>query len=272
MKLETHESQEVDSISRQEPGTVKELDVVPEKPIVGPEPSRVSSEEPEQGALAFGEAQPYQAEHSPPFSRLLLPAPSVTEPQPDAHPERAAMLSARLAELERQLLAMHAAQIERDRLIAQLADQLVKKSALLEQAEANAAEAKKRAVLEQRELQAKLDEALEQAQSALQKASCAAEANEQSRRELTEMHAELEARKSESAALRLRLADNESGCTKSKAEAATYRTQTPAGLVDTDEYLVVHRLVERMQFMEAEIASLRWNEKSFEMMECRNEG
>jgi len=36
-------------------------------------------------------------EHSPPFSRLLLPAPSVTEPQPDARPERAARLAARRA-------------------------------------------------------------------------------------------------------------------------------------------------------------------------------
>jgi hypothetical protein len=223
-KLETHESPEVDSISREEPGTVKELDVVPEEPVVGPEPSQVSSEEPEQEAMAFDEAQPSQdvapilqeaplvseeppidqapahlipsdhlssveeasdtqsehissslefprphtphpivddprvtsspvpfpvtndhedqgygtqededrttqvsqrapgkhvhwgsveaqpayerlqdeedqapEEHSPPFSRLLLPAPSVTEPQPDARPERAARLAARRA-------------------------------------------------------------------------------------------------------------------------------------------------------------------------------
>jgi hypothetical protein len=38
-------------------------------------------------------------EHSPPFSRLLLPPPSVPEPQPqpDARPERAARLAARRA-------------------------------------------------------------------------------------------------------------------------------------------------------------------------------
>jgi hypothetical protein len=156
---------------------------------------------------------------------------------------------------------------------------LALKSTLLEHAEANAAEEKKRAGLELRELQAKLDEsllsrdhALEQAQSALQKASCAAEANEQSQRELTEMRAELEASKSESAAFRLRLADTENGCSKSKAEADAYRTPTATGLVNTDADRVVHRLMERMQAMEAEMASLRGNEKSFEMMECRNEG
>ena len=169
---------------------------------------------------------------------------------------------------------------ERDRRIAQLTDELALKSALLEQAEANAAaaEAKKNAELEIRELQAKLDEsllsrdqALEQAQSALQKVSCTAEAYE---RELTEMRSELEASKSESAAFRLRLADTENSCSesKSKAEADTYRTLAATGLVNTDEDRVVHRLLERMQAMEAEIASLRGNEKSFERMECSNEG
>jgi colicin import membrane protein len=142
-----------------------------------------------------------------------------------------------------------------------------------------AAEEKKRAGLELRELQAKLDEslqsrnhALEQAQSALQKASCAADANEQSQREPTEMRAELEASKSELAALRLRLADAENGCVESKTEADTYRTQTATGLVNPDEDRVMHRLMERVQAMEAEMASLRGNEKSFERMECRNEG
>jgi hypothetical protein len=164
----------------------------------------------------------------------------------------------------------------------------VQKSALLEQAEANAAEAKKRAGLEQHDLQAKLDEmllsrdqeqrglqakldelllsrdqALEQARSALQKASCTAEANEQSQRELTEMRVELKARKSESVASRLRLEDTENGCAKRKAEADTYRNQNAAGLVKMDEGRVVHRLMERVQAMEAEIASLRWNEKNF---------
>ena len=128
-------------------------------------------------------------------------------------------------------------------------------------------------------MQTKLDEsllsrnhALGQAQSALQRASSAAEANEQSRRELTEMRTELEASKSELAAFRLRLADTENGCGTSKAKANTYRTRTATGLDNADEDRVVHRLLERMQAMEAEIASLRLNEKSFDMMECRNEG
>ena len=165
---------------------------------------------------------------------------------------------------------------------AKLDESLLSRDHALEQAEANAAaaaEAKKNAELEIRELQAKLDESLlsqdrafEKAQSALQKASCAAEANEQSQRELTEMRAELEASKSESAAFRLRLADMEYSRSKSKAEEDTYRTPTATGPFNTDEGRVVHRLLERMQAMEAEIASLRLDEKSFERMECRNEG
>ena len=102
------------------------------------------------------------------------------------------------------------------------------------------------------ELLLSCDHAVERAQSALQKASCAAEANEQSQRELTEMRAEFEANMSESAlALRLRLADMENGCVKSIAEADTYRIQTATGLVNTDE------LMERMQALEAEVASLQ---------------
>ena len=182
----------------------------------------------------------------------------------------------RLIELERQLSETFVAKTERDQRIAQLTDELALKSALLEQA----AEEKKRAGLELRGLQAKLDElllsrdhALEQDPSASQKAtSHTAEANERIQRELAEVHAKLEARESELAAVRLRLADTENGCSKSKAEAGTYRnTQIATGLVNTDEERIVHRLMERMQTMEAEMASLRWNEKSFEMMKCRNE-
>ena len=189
--------------------------------------------------------------------------------------EIARLEDVRLIELERQLSETLVAKAERDRCIAQQADELALKSALLEQA----AEEKSRAKMDLRELQAKLDEALlsrdhalEQAQSALQKASFAVEANQQSRRELTEMRAELDASKSELAAFRLRLADADNGGGKSKAMANTYRTQTATGLDNADEDRVVHRLLERMQAMEAEIASLRLNEKSFDMMECRNEG
>jgi len=146
----------------------------------------------------------------------------------------------------------------------------------LEQAEANAAKERERAGLE---LQAKLDEsllscdhALEQAETALQKASYVAEVNQQSQRELAEMRAELEAKMSESArALRLRLAAMD-GCAQSKAEADTYRAQTATGLVNTDVERVMHRLLDRMRAMEAEVSSLLGNEKSIESMECCNEG
>jgi DNA repair exonuclease SbcCD ATPase subunit len=151
-----------------------------------------------------------------------------------------------------------------------------------DQAKANAAEEMEGAGLEQRELQAKLDEltlsrdellqTLEQAQGALQKAtSPSADANERSQparaheTELAEVRAELEGKKSELAAVRLRLTDAEDGLAKSKAEADTLRAQT----ADVDR--LVHRLMERMRAMENEMSSLRGNEKSMEDMECRNE-
>jgi len=174
----------------------------------------------------------------------------------------------RFVELERKLSAMQAAQTERDQRIAQLTDELAQNSALLRQSEAN------------RELQAKLDKlvlsrdhALGQAQSALQKAtSRAAEANEWSQRELAEVRAELEARKSELAAVHLRLKDAESGLAKNKAEADTSGAKTEANFANTDEDGVTRRLMERVRALEAKIASPHvWNEKSFEMMECTNE-
>jgi hypothetical protein len=190
--------------------------------------------------------------------------------------------SGRLIELERQLSETLVAKTERDRRIAQLTDELALKSARLEQAEANAAEEKKRAGLEQRELQAKLgelllsrDQALEQAQSALQKATFrAAEANEWCQRELAEVRAKLEASESELAAVRLRLTDADDGWAKSKGGADTLRagTQAAAGLVNMDVDRVMWRLMERMRAMEGEMASLRGNEKCIESMECRNEG
>ncbi len=141
-------------------------------------------------------------------------------------------------------------------------------------------EAKKRAGLELRELQVKLDElvlsrdhAPEQAQSALQNATPqAAEASERGQRELAEVRAELEARKSELAVVNLRLTDVENGLAKSKTEAGTSGAKAAVNIVNTDEDGVMQRLTERMRAMEAEIASRRWNEKSIEMMECRNEG
>jgi hypothetical protein len=172
-------------------------------------------------------------------------------------------------ELERQLSVSLAAQTERDQRIAQLADELALKSALLEQAEANATEAKKHEGLKLRELQAKLDESLlsrdqhvrafEQAQSALQKAY-AYEQTGKYEIELAEVRAELETKKSELEAVRSRLTEAENGWTKSKADG------------NTDDNQVTRRLMERMRVIEAGMASKRWNEKSIEEMECRNEG
>jgi hypothetical protein len=213
----------------------------------------------------------------------------------------------RLVELERQLSATLAAQIEQDQRVAQLVDELALKSALLERAEANAAEATKRAGLEHADrllaqtslvkhkdaelvdMQAKLDaldelllsrdlhmHALEQA---LQKAtSRAADADQRSQRaceqtetELAEVRAKLEARESELEAVRLRLTDAEIGWARSKREADT-RTMTTAGPVSTDEGQITRGLMERMRAMEYEMASLRLSEKSSELMQSRNEG
>ena len=160
-----------------------------------------------------------------------------------------------------------------------LEESLLSRDHALQQAEAKIDEEKERAGLELHKLQVKLDEslvfrdhALEQARNALRKASCATEANQQSQRELKEMRANLEASKSKTAAFHLRLVDTEIGCSKSKAEGDTNNNQTATGLVNTDEGRVVYTLMERVQAMEAEITSLRWNEMSFDMMECHNEG
>ena len=173
---------------------------------------------------------------------------------------------------------------ERDRHTARLTDQLAQKSALLNRAEANVVEAKKHARLELDKLLTKLGELtlsrdehlrkLEQAQSALQNAtSRMADADERSQpacgheTELAEVRAKLDA-------VRLRLRNAEDGWAKSKAEADTLRAQTVAGpsLVNTDVERMMHGLLDRMRSMEAEMSSLRENEKSIESMECRNEG
>ncbi|KAN0105728.1 hypothetical protein V8E52_010740, partial [Russula decolorans] len=185
-------------------------------------------------------------------------------------------------ELERQLSGSLATQTERDQRIAQLTDELALKSALLEQAEVNAAEAAeaaKRAGLELREhadrlliqtslvkqrdaelldMQTKLDELL-------------LSRDQQHEKELTNVRSKLEANESELEAVRLQLTDAEKSLTKSKAEADTLRAQTATGSVNRDEDQVTRRLMERMRAIEAEVASKRWNEKRIEEMECRNE-
>ncbi len=185
---------------------------------------------------------------------------------PDVSPEKEIARSEdeRLVELERKLAAVLATQTERDRPIAQLTDELAQNSV-------NATEEKRPAGLEQREMQAKLDEMLLSRGYVLQKASRAIEANKQSQQELVEVRAELEAMTSELAAVHLRDTDVENGWAKGKAaEADTSRAQIAAGLVNTDE--VTRRLMERTGALEAKLESPRkWNKNSFEMMECRNE-
>jgi chromosome segregation ATPase len=193
-------------------------------------------------------------------------------------------------ELERHLSESLAAQTERDQRIAQLTDELALKSALLEQAEANATEAKKHEGLKLRELQARLDELLlsrdqhvRAFQNALQNAtSRATDADERNQRaweqighyetELAYVRAKLREKESELEAVSLRLEDAERALTKSKTEADTPRAQTAAGLVNTDVDQVMHMLMERIRSMEAEIASKWRNDKSIGEMECRNEG
>ena len=207
--------------------------------------------------------------------------------------------------LERQLSAMLATQTERDQRLAQLTEELALKSALLE-----ATEATKGAGLEPCELadrllaqtslverkdaelvkmQTKLDElvlsrdhhmrAFDQAQRALQKATSRASDADEYEIELAKVRAEsearkseLEARKSELETIRLRLTDAEIGWAKSKTEADTLRALNTTSLASTDVDRIAHRLLDRMRTMEAEMASLRWSEKSLEAMETRNEG
>jgi hypothetical protein len=190
-------------------------------------------------------------------------------------------------ELERQVSVLLAAQTERDQRIARLTDELTLKSALLEQAEANPTERKRHAKLELRkhedrrltslvkqrdvepvdmqaglrDMQAKLDELL-------------LSRDQQYEKELANVRAKLETNESELEAVRLRLTDAEKGLTtgKSKGDADASRAQTAAGSLNKDEEQDTRRLMERLRALETEVASRRWNEKSIEEMECRNEG
>ena len=194
-----------------------------------------------------------------------------------------------------------AAQTERDQSNARLSDELTLKSALLERAEVNAEEASKRAglhadrlllqtsLVEQRDaelvnMQAKLDalvvshdQQAEQSEKELANVRAELEAANVSELEAVrlrlsdaeaeadELHAKLEAKESELEAVRLRLMDAE-------AESDKLRAQTATGSVNRDEEQVTRRIMERIRAIEAEVASKRWNEKSIEDMECRNEG
>ena len=192
-------------------------------------------------------------------------------------------------ELERRLSLSLAAQTGRDQCITQLTDELALKSALLERAEANAVEAARRAGPEVREhaddrrlmrlslvkqrdvelvdmqarlrdMQARLDELLLSRYQQTRKHE----------KELANMRAKLEAKESELEAVRSQLMDAEKGWIKSKAEADILRAQTATGSVNRHEDQATRRLMERVQAIEAEMTSRRWNEKSVESMD-RNE-
>ena len=192
----------------------------------------------------------------------------------------------RLLELERQLSATLAAQSERDQRLAQLTDELARKSALLEQSEAKAVEATKReqagrllaqtSRVEQKDaelvkMQAKVEELL---LSRDQHVHASGQRIGQYETELAGVRAELEAKKSELEAVRSQLTDGKNGWAKSKAEADTSRGMTTASLASTEnsEDQITRVLVGRIRAMEAEIASLRWSEKGWEDMPTRNEG
>jgi hypothetical protein len=215
-----------------------------------------------------------------------VPEDNVSEGSTEYHAKFAAPYSSSEGEvtrleLERQLSVLLAALTERDQRIAQQADEL---AVILEQAEANAAEAAKRAgletprnhadlilkqisLVEQRDaepvdMRTKLDELVVSRDRQVG----------QYENELTNVRAKLEAKESELEAVRLRLTDAEKGWARSKAEADALRAQTATGSVNRDEDQVTRRLMERMRAIEAEVASKRWNEKSIAEMECRNEG
>ena len=173
-------------------------------------------------------------------------------------------------ELEQQL-----SQTEWDQRITRL-------TTLLEQAEANATVAAGRAELEpckhadrllmQASLVEQRDAELVDMQAKLDQLVVSRDQQvRQYEKELTIVHAKLEAKEAELEAVRLRLTEAEKGWTKSKAEADTLRAQTASGSVHKDEDQVTGRLLERMRAIEAEVASKRWNEKRIEEMECRNE-
>ena len=190
---------------------------------------------------------------------------------------------------------MLATETVRDQHLAQLpvTEKLAPKSALFE-AGANAAEATKHAGLDPRDLvdrllvqtslveqkdaelvkmQGKLDElVLSRDQHALALEQAQRAHADEYETELAKVRAELEAKKSELEAIRLRLTDAEIGWAKSKTEADTLRALNTTSLASTDEDRIARVVLERIQAMEAEMASLRWSEKNFEAMETRNEG
>jgi chromosome segregation ATPase len=205
-------------------------------------------------------------------------------PEAASEGEVARLEGQRLVELERQLSETLAAQTERDQRLAQLTDELALKSALLEHSEAEAAKATKHAGLEHVDrldaqveqkdaelvnMQAKLDELLLSRDKHMR---ALRQRVGQYETELADVRAELEVRKSELEAVRVRLTDAEMGWVRSKIEADTLRALTTASPATTDEDRITHGLAERMRAMEIGMASLRCSEEISEVMPSRNEG
>ncbi len=164
----------------------------------------------------------------------------------------------RIADLERQLKDTLSKQSKREKQVEVLTGQL---NTLLERAEADVADAAEAKQPDQRDLQAYLlqshDQALEEARSALQKASSAAVANEQSQRELAGV---VNAMKSESAGLRLRLENLEND--KSRNQAAT-------GRGDMDQ--VISEISERLRALEVGQTSRLRHDKRLADVDNSNE-
>ena len=180
-------------------------------------------------------------------------------------------------ELERQLSVSLAARAEQDQRIARLTDELAQKRTLLEKAEANAAEGKRHARLEQGRLLTLLkqrDVELVDMQAKLGELVASRDQQvEQYETELTNVRAKLDAKESELETVRSRFADAEKDLTESK-EAYALHAQTATGSVNRNEDQVTRGLMERVRALEVEVSSKKWtrNEKSIEEMECRNEG
>jgi hypothetical protein len=161
----------------------------------------------------------------------LHPISSSLEAQSASHLHNATPTSsdATRLELERQLSIMFAAQIERDQLIQRQTDELAQKSVLLERAEANAAEEKRRATLELREHE---DRLLSHA----------------------DVLAEPEAETPGFETVRSGLMDADNGW------ADELHTVSSASFVDSNEGRDMHELKEDKQVMEAEMEMKSRNE------------
>ena len=141
---------------------------------------------------------------------------------------------------EQQPSVSPAVQTERDHRVGQLTDELALKTALLEQAEANAVVAAKRAGLELRKHAARLliqtslveqrDAELVDMQAKLDELVVSRDQQVgQYEKELRNVRAKLGAKESELEAVRSRLTNAEKGLTKIKAEVDTLYAQTATG-------------------------------------------